>query len=85
MLEQVADMKARLVRSGVRQYEVATELGIDHTTLCKYLGGDQMPEGFPDRFSAALQALAIRKAQRLIESTGADAEVIFPDREPVAA
>lgn len=51
-------LKAEIVRRGLRQRDVATQLGIDPTALNMILNGHRPPpEGFEDRLPAALDLL----------------------------
>lgn len=77
----IADLRAKLAYSGLRQSEVAAQMSIHYSLLAKILTGDRpMPEGFPERFQAALQAAAAEKVKHLQAVAAGE-----PEKEPVPA
>lgn len=55
-----------MAERGIRQGEVALELGIDRSELCRILAGiRRAPDGFDARFREAVNAAGAKKAARL--------------------
>jgi predicted transcriptional regulator len=86
MVGVLAEMRAELARSGLRLGQVAVQLGVDESTVSRYLNGSRgMPEGFPERFAEAIRSAARLYADHLLSvADGATVAKTAPDedREP---
>ena len=61
----VVKLRGRIAELGVRQLDVARELGIDPAVLSAYLRGHRRPpEGFPQRLSDVLDQMEAAEAAR---------------------
>jgi transcriptional regulator with XRE-family HTH domain len=60
------DLRRRLVGTGLRQGDVAKQLGMDESRLSRILNGrNSMPAGFPDRFAQAMRDAAEARSAEL--------------------
>lgn len=55
MIVTGVELRARLIGTGVFQADMAGRLGLNESALSRILSGrDPMPEGFPERWDAAI-------------------------------
>jgi hypothetical protein len=69
------ELKIECIRRGIQQGVVGERLGVDKVTLSRYLNEVRpMPEGFTERFLAALEEIAREMAGEAAAAAEAEAQ-----------